>query len=62
MIAYGAEEKISLPWAFENVYVTFVMMGATFNPERISTKIIFGWFVGLRYIFIDASHIHERFF
>ena len=45
MIAYGAEEKISLPWAFENVYVTLIMMGATFNPERISTKIIFGWYV-----------------
>ena len=45
MIAYGAEEKISLPLALENVYVTIIMMGATFNPNSISTKIIFGWYV-----------------
>ena len=42
---YAPGEKITLPLAFENVYVTFIMMGATFNPDRISTKIIFGWYV-----------------
>ena len=42
MVAIGADEKLTVPMAFENVYVTFVMMGATFNPVRLSTKIIFG--------------------
>ena len=42
VVAIFADEKLTVPLAFENVYVTFVMMGATFNPVKISTKIIFG--------------------